>query len=78
MKDKFLKTFKETLEIEDYQINLDDSFREYDVWDSLHMMSLIAMLDEEFNVSMELDEFEQLITVGDLLNEVTKRATSNE
>ena len=73
MKDKFIQQFKEVLEIEDREIQLEDIFRDYEEWDSLVQLSLIAMLDEEFEVEIEEDDFNKLITVGDLLSEVEKR-----
>ncbi|HMO61162.1 MAG TPA: acyl carrier protein [Ferruginibacter sp.] len=75
MKEKFLAAFKEALLIEETEISLDDIFRDYAEWDSLSRLSLIASLDEQFNVQIEDSDFEQLKTVGDLLNEVEKRAT---
>ncbi|MHB2153602.1 acyl carrier protein [Calditrichota bacterium GD2] len=73
MKEKFLQVLKEALEIEDYEINLSDNFQEYPDWDSLSQLNLIAMLDEEFNVSIETKDLEQLKTVEDLWKEVEKR-----
>lgn len=73
MKDEFLVHFKEALEIEDREISFDDQFRDFDEWDSLTRLSLIAMLDEEYEVNIENDEFENLKTVGDLFAEVKKR-----
>ena len=70
MKERFLASFKEALQIEDREIALDDVFRNYEEWDSLGRLSLIAALDEEFNLQIEDKEFEKLFTVGDLLNEV--------
>jgi acyl carrier protein len=70
MKEKFLDSFKEALQIEDREIALEDVFRNYEEWDSLGRLSLIAALDEEFDLQIEDKEFEKLLTVGDLLNEV--------
>jgi len=70
MKEKFLATFKEALQIEEREIELADIFRNYAEWDSLGRLSLIAALDEEFDLQIEDKEFEKLITVGDLLNQV--------
>jgi acyl carrier protein len=36
-------------------------------------MSLIAELDEKFGVGIDSDDFEKIITVGDLVHEVQKR-----
>ncbi len=73
MQQKFLELFKEALEIEGRDILLSDVFRDYKEWGSLAQLSLIAMLDEQFDVVIETADFKKLLTVGDLLNEVVKR-----
>jgi acyl carrier protein len=70
MKEKFLAVFKEALQIDGHEVELEDVFRNYAEWDSLGRLSLIAALDEEFNIQIEEKKFEQLITVGDLLGQV--------
>ena len=55
---------------EDLEINLSDNFREYEDWDSLAYLSMIAALDEEFSVEIENEKFEKLKTVQDLVNAV--------
>jgi acyl carrier protein len=74
MEEKFIAAIKEALEIEDHDVNLEDRFRDYEEWDSLNRLSLIAMLDDEFGVQIENKEFEQLKTVGDLLRKVREKA----
>ena len=73
MEAKFLDLFREVLEIEDKEINLNDEFREYDEWDSLCYLSLIAMLDDEFEIVIETEDFKKIKTVGELLAEVQNR-----
>ena len=73
MEQKFLEQIKEVFEKEDGSVSLEDKFRDYERWDSLTNLSLIAMLDSEFGVLIESKDFNKLSTVGDLLNEVTKR-----
>lgn len=73
MEQKFILLLKETLEIEDRDIAMSDSFRDYDEWDSLANLSVIAMLDDEYDVHIESKDFKNLITVGDLMNEVQNR-----
>ncbi len=70
MKEKFLASFKEALQIDDREVDTADIFRDYEEWDSLSRLSLIASLDEEFGVQIEDKEFETLTTVGDLMNAV--------
>ncbi len=70
MKDKFLEVLKEVFEMEDQEINMEDKFREYDEWDSLTHLSLIAMLDDEYDLQIEEIEFKKIETVQDLFNKV--------
>ena len=73
MQDQFIPAFKEALEMEDQEINMTDAFRDYEEWDSIAQLSLIAMLDEEFDLQIEEKDFEQLETVEDLLKAVKEK-----
>lgn len=73
METKFIGLLKEILEIEDRDLNLSDEFRHYSEWDSLGYLELIAMMDEEFGVAIENEDFGKLITLQDLINEVKNR-----
>jgi acyl carrier protein len=75
METKFIELFKEVLELEDKNVNLTDEFRQYDEWDSLVYLSIIAMLDDEYDIVIETDEFKKILTVGDLMEEVKKRTS---
>ena len=68
MEKEFIAKLKEILEIEDRELNLSDEFRTYDEWDSLAYLSVIALLDEEYEIQMEEAEFKKLRTVADLYN----------
>uniref|UniRef100_UPI004048354C acyl carrier protein n=1 Tax=Flavobacterium sp. TaxID=239 RepID=UPI004048354C len=68
MEQKFVDLFKEKLEIEDREISLTDEFRGFDEWDSLALLSVIAMIDEEYDVIIESNAFQKLQTVGDVYN----------
>jgi len=68
-----LEQIKEVFELEDTEVHLEDNFRDYERWDSLTNLTLIAMLDSEFGVVIESKDFNKLNTVGELLNEVEKR-----
>ena len=74
MEQEFIEKFKEVLEIEDRELALEDKFRDYDEWDSLANLSTIAMIDDEYNVVIPNEEFRKLETVGDLLQDIKKRA----
>mgnify|MGYP001096075007 CR=1 FL=1 len=72
MQDQVFEVLREALENEEKEIDLKDFFREYEEWDSLARMALIAELDERFEVSIESENFEKLKTVGDLVNAVQR------
>ena len=72
MEQKFIESFRNALEMED-GINLNDDFRKYEEWDSLAYLEVIAMLDEEFEVEIEAEDFKKLITIEELLKEVKTR-----
>lgn len=73
MQNKFLQLFKETLDIEDREINISDEFRAYDEWDSIANLSVIAMIDDEFDVVIENSEFKNIKTIQGLWDEIQKR-----
>jgi acyl carrier protein len=74
MEDKIKDAFREAMDNDDLEIELTDTFRDYEDWDSLAYLSMIAALDEEFGVEIENEEFEQLETVQDLLEAVKGKA----
>lgn len=74
MEDKFIAMLKEVLEIEDRELDITDVFRDYDEWDSLAQLTLIASMDENFDVAIETPEFNKLITVGDLIAAVKAKS----
>ncbi len=74
MEQKFNDLFKETLEIEDRTISLSDNFRAFDEWDSLALLSVIAMIDEEYDIIIESNIFQKLKTVGDIYNYILSNA----
>ena len=73
MEKEFIEKFKEVLEIEDRDLNLSDKFREYEEWDSLAFLSVIAMIDEEYDVLIEGKDFKELQTLGDIWNAIKER-----
>lgn len=68
MKEKFLEILQEALEIEDIKISFEDILSDFDSWDSMSRLSLIALLDEHFQVEVADAEFEDVSNVEDLYN----------
>lgn len=72
-KQKFIEKFKEALEIEDRELSITDNFREYSEWDSLAFLSVIAMIDEEYDVIIKGDEFKTLKTLDDIAECISQK-----
>lgn len=76
MKTKFLEMITEVFEIEDRTITMNDTFRDFDEWDSLARLSLIAEIDDVYNVVIEDEVFKTLVTLEDLHKEIEKRTNA--
>ena len=69
--EKFIELFAESLEREG-EIKMEDEFRKYDEWSSIAYLSVIAMMDNEYDVQIEEAEFKKLRTVEDLYKACVK------
>lgn len=73
MEDRFIELFKNTLELDGIQIDLQTIFRDLENWDSLSFLSILAMIDEEYDVIIEGNDFRNLVTINDLVSEIKKK-----
>lgn len=65
---EFIEKFAEAVEVEDATtLSADTNFRDLDEWSSLSFLSVIAMLDEEYDIQIENAQFRELKTIGDLV-----------
>jgi len=76
METKFLEMISNVFEIEDRSLAIGDTFRDFDEWDSLARLSLIAEIDDVYNVVIEDEVFKHLITLEDLFIEIQKRVNA--
>ena len=67
---RFIELLKDVLEIEDQEVKPDDKFRDFEDWDSLSVLALLAMINEEYDLVIPRNEFEKLITIKDLIEYV--------
>jgi len=73
MKDKLITALADALEMESAQIKLNDSFRDYENYSSLTELSVLAMLDSDFMIELEMEDFNRYRTVNDLLHLVSQQ-----
>ena len=66
---QFLELMQETLDLET-ELTLDVKFRELDEWDSLAYLSTIAMIDDEYDVVINANDFKALETLGDIVKAI--------
>lgn len=60
----FIQKFAEALDVEAEKLSVDTEFRTLDEWDSVAYLSVIAMLDEEYDIQIEMATFKTLKTLG--------------
>ncbi len=70
-KERFLNSMATILEVQ--RVELDDNLSNFSAWDSLAMLSIIAMADEEFGVSLTNGEIRNAKTVEGVLNLVLSK-----
>ena len=70
--ENFIEKFAEAIEREDV-IKMEDEFRTYDEWSSIAYLSVIAMMDDEYDTQIEEAEFKKLRTVQDLYDACIKK-----
>ena len=68
---QFIEKFAESIELEDASnLLVTTEFRSLEEWDSLAYLSVIAMLDEEYDLQIENASFKKLKTLGDIIDYV--------
>lgn len=70
--EKFIENFAEALEHEG-DIKMQDEFRSYEEWSSIAYLSVIAMMDAEYDTQIEEADFKKLRTVQDIYDACTKK-----
>lgn len=71
---EFIDKFAEALEIEDSSaLSANTEFRNLDEWSSLVYLSVIALLDREFDVQIEMADFKKLQTIQEIFDACTKQ-----
>ena len=65
----FLRNFENSIEnIEANSLTTETKFKEIEQWDSLALLTTLAMIDSEYKVALTAEEIDQCITIADLLD----------
>ena len=72
---EFIKNFADQFDETDAsEIKAETVFHDLDEWSSLIALSLIAMIDEEYDITIKGDEMRSAVTVEDLYNILKAKA----
>lgn len=72
--EEFVELFAEQFDETDAsEIQANTVFHDLDEWSSLIGLSVIAMVDEEFDVALKGDDVKNAVTVEDLYNNVKSK-----
>lgn len=70
---EFIEKFAEQFDDTDAsEFTADAKFKEFDEWSSLIALSVIAMVDEEYNITMNSDAIRESETIKDLFDHINK------
>ena len=71
---EFIANFADQFDETDASVfTAETKFRELEEWSSLIALSVIAMVDEEYDVQLKGDDMRAAVTVGDLFNTVKSK-----
>jgi acyl carrier protein len=70
---EFVILFKEQYLDEVGDIDMDNKFRELPGWDSMTGMTILLMIEENYNVKIENEQFKKLKTIGDIFNFINNK-----
>jgi acyl carrier protein len=68
MATEFIEIIAEAIDRDVNAVELQDEFRNYDEWDSIAFLSIIAALDEHYGVVIDTAVFKEFKTLEDILN----------
>ena len=73
-KKTFIQNFAAQFDLSDSSyFNLDTNFKDSEGWSSLTALSIIAMIDEVYNVRLNGDDIRNSITIRDIYNIIKSR-----
>lgn len=68
-KNDFFLRLQEDLEL-DKEVNGETNFKDLDEWDSMTAMVLIGLVNEEFSITLNSDDIENITTVNSLIERI--------
>lgn len=70
--DKFIENFAEAIDVTSSEVDAELEYKSHPQWDSMAVLSLIAMVDEYYSKILTGEDIENLKTVRELYEHVSK------
>lgn len=70
--EKLQKIIAEVLNVDEQEVTMDTTFVEDLGADSLDIFQIIMGIEEEFDIEIPTEEIEQIVSVGDAVEEIKK------
>ena len=67
---EFIGKLKETLELEDAELNENTNLKDLEEYDSLSVIAIIALVDENFGKQLSAQQFADITTVRSLIKKI--------
>lgn len=68
--DEKIRLIEEIMELESGVLSEESILEEYDEWDSLTVISYMALIDARFHKSISIERIKHFVTVGDAIREM--------
>jgi acyl carrier protein len=67
---KFVRNFAEAIEVEPSTLTPETVYKDIDTWDSMAILNIIAMVDDQYQKTIGGDEIEKSQTIADLWKKI--------
>ncbi len=64
--------------LEEDEISHTDVLQDFENWDSLTVLSIVAMLDANYGINITAQDLRQYVTVGDLIASISSQIEKND
>jgi len=65
---ELLEQLEDIFEKDLEEMKINDSFKDYDEWDSLTQLSLLAFLNDDYDIILNNNDLDNLNTISDIFN----------
>ncbi|MGA1791370.1 MAG: acyl carrier protein [bacterium] len=73
--EKFLKLMEEIFDKQEGSVAPTDHFRDYETWNSLQALTVVAMINQEYDVTIPRENFAGCDTVESLFQAIMQRCS---